>query len=253
MSTIIDAPQRTAARVVGLCYLLALPPALFAELYVFGRLILLNNVAGTAQNIIEHERLFRLGIASNLFVFALDAVLMTALYVVLRPVNRAVAFLATFWRLVETTILVVTTLSDFSALRVLGNAQQLRGFTPDQLYALASLALGGHGAAYNVALFFAGLGTTLFCYLWLAGRLLPRPLAAWGMFAGLVLASCAFGFIVLPELKRIITLVYYGGPIFIFELTAGLWLLFRGLPRPDDSISPEHRAQQAHAPDGRRR
>ena len=62
-----DAIQRRWARVVGFSYVFALAPAVFAELYVSGRLVSDNAIA-TAQNIIAHERLFRLGIASNLLV-----------------------------------------------------------------------------------------------------------------------------------------------------------------------------------------
>jgi hypothetical protein len=62
----------------------ALPPAIFAEFYVRTQLIAFDNVAQTALNIIAHERLFRLGTASNLTVFALDVVLITGLYVVVK-------------------------------------------------------------------------------------------------------------------------------------------------------------------------
>ena len=101
----IDESQRKAARVVGFAYLFALPPAIFAEFYVLGRLIVNNNAVDTARNIMTHERLFRLGTASNLTVFAIDIVLITALYVVLKPVNRHLALLAAFWGLIETAIL----------------------------------------------------------------------------------------------------------------------------------------------------
>ena len=82
-----DAIQRRWARVVGFSYVFALAPAVFAEFYVSGRLVSDNAIA-TAQNIIAHERLFRLGIACNLLVFATDVLLVTALYVVLERVNR---------------------------------------------------------------------------------------------------------------------------------------------------------------------
>src|SRR3970282_1864582 len=124
----IDESQRKAARVVGFAYLFALIPALFAEFYVPAQLIAYNNAAETARNIMAHERLFRLGIASNLTVFAVDVVLITALYVVLKRVNRNLALLAAFWRLIETAILVVITLNDFDVLRVLSGADYLRVF-----------------------------------------------------------------------------------------------------------------------------
>jgi hypothetical protein len=90
----IDNSQNTAAKVVGIAYLLALVPAVFAEFYVRDHLVVFDNAAQTALNIVAHERLFRLGIASNVTVFAIDVVLITALYVVLNGVNRSVALLA---------------------------------------------------------------------------------------------------------------------------------------------------------------
>jgi len=64
--TTIDDSQRKAARIIGLSYFFGQIPAIFAEFYVSGQLIVYDNAAETANNIIAHERLFRLGIASNL-------------------------------------------------------------------------------------------------------------------------------------------------------------------------------------------
>ena len=109
----IDESQRKAANVVGFTYLFALVPAIFAEFYVRSQLVVFDNAATTALHIVTHERLFRLGIASNLTAFAIDVALITALYVVLKPVHRSLALLAAGWGLIETAILVVVTLSDF--------------------------------------------------------------------------------------------------------------------------------------------
>ena len=53
----IDESQRKAATVVGFSYLVALPPAIFAEFYVRTQLIAFDNAAQTARNIMAHERL----------------------------------------------------------------------------------------------------------------------------------------------------------------------------------------------------
>src|ERR1035441_4624459 len=180
----IDASQRKAATVVGLCYLLALPPAIFAEFYVRTHLIAFGDAAQTARSIMAHERLFRLGTAGNLTVFTLDVVLIIALYVVLMPVNRTLALLATGWGLIETATLVVVTLSDFDVLRILSGADYLHAFEANRLQALARLSVSAHADAYNVGLVLAGLRSTAFCYLWFKSRFIPRALAAWGMEIG---------------------------------------------------------------------
>jgi len=175
----LDESQRKAARVVGFAYLFALPPAIFAEFYVRAHLIAFGDAAQTARNITANERLFRLGTASNLTVFAIDVVLIIALYVVLMPVNRSLALLATGWGMIETATLVFVTLSDFEVLRILSGADYLQAFEATRLQALARLSLGAHADAYNVGLVLAGLRGTAFCYLWFKSRFIPTALAAW--------------------------------------------------------------------------
>jgi hypothetical protein len=225
----IDDTQRRAARVAGGAYLAALVPAVFAEFYVLGRLVVAGNATQTALNIVTHERLFRLGIASNLTVFAIDIALITALYLVLRPVNPILALIAAGWGLIETTILVVATLSDFEVLRILSGADYLRVFEVERLQALAKMTISGHGAAYNIGLVFAGLRSTAFCYLWFKSRFIPRALAGWGVVASFLMGASAFAFIIAPEVEKVLPVAIYGGPIFVFELTMGFWLLFKGL------------------------
>ena len=226
----IDESQRKAARVVGFAYLFALPPAIFAEFYVRAHLIAVGDAAQTARNITANERLFRVGTASNLTVFAINVVLIIALYVVLMPVNRSLALLATGWGLIETAILVFVTLRDFEVLRILSGADYLQAFEPSRLQALARLSLSAHADAYNVGLVLAGLRSTAFCYLWFKSRFIPTALAAWGMVASFLMGASAFLFIIFPELARLVSVAFYGAPIFFFELTMGSWLLLTGLP-----------------------
>jgi uncharacterized protein DUF4386 len=134
--------------------------------------------------------------------------------------------------MIETATLVGATLNDFAVLRLLSGADYLRALEPERLQALARLAIGAHGAAYQVGLIFAGLGSTVFCCLWFKSGFIPRALAAWGVFASAFLGVCAFTFIVFPEVEKVVTVVYYGTPIFTFELATGLWLTIRGIRPP---------------------
>ena len=231
----VDAIQRRWARLVGFSYVCALAPAIFAEFYVAGRLISDNAVA-TAQNIIAHERLFRVGVASNLLVFVIDVLLITSLYVVLERVNRRLALLAAFFRLMENTILVVAVLNDFYVLRLLSGASYVSGLDPAALASVARVSIGAHNSAYGVALLLFGFGSSIFCYLWLKSGYIPRPLAAFGLIASVWIGICSFAFVVFPELNRVIGVGLYGGPIFLFELTMGLWLLIKGIRQPELAV-----------------
>lgn len=73
------------------------------------------------------QRLFRIGTACDLLTFMTDVVLIAALYVVLKPVNRGLALLAAFWRLIETSIMVVVILNSFDVLRLLIRSRSIAG------------------------------------------------------------------------------------------------------------------------------
>jgi hypothetical protein len=226
ISGAISESQRKAAKVVGAMYLFGFV-AVFDELYVRGRLISDNNAAETARNIMAHERLFRLGVAVDLLEMASMVVLLTALYVILKAVNQNLALLGAFWRLMEAVICVVMTLSSFDVLRVLSRADSLRVLEADRLQAL-SIYIGAHGAAYNVAEIFLGLGSTVFGCLWFKSRYIPRAMAAWGVFSSLLVAICTFASIIFPHFQDMSFPGCYM-PIAVFELTMGFWLLLKGL------------------------
>jgi hypothetical protein len=106
------------------------------------------------------------------------------------------------------------------------------------LQALARLSMAAHGAAYNLGFVWFGFGSTVFCYVWFKSRYVPTALAAWGMFASLLLGTRGLLVIVFPELAAMIATPVYFGPIFIFEVTMGFWLLLKALPPSAKPIAP---------------
>jgi len=226
-NSITEVSQRTAARVAGFMYLFTMATAVFAAFYVESRIIVYNDAAQTASNIIASERLFRIGIASELITWAGVVVLILALYVLLKPVNQHLALLAVFWRIVETSIFCVISLISLVVLLLLSGADYLKAFETNQLQALARLAISAHGAGYNVGLIFVGLGSTVFSYLLFKSRYVPRALAAWGVFSSLVLLTGALAIIVFPSWRATLTPGYFA-PITIYEVTVGFWLLLKG-------------------------
>jgi hypothetical protein len=241
--TTVDESQRKAAKVVGFIYLIAMATSIFAELYARAPLIVRGDAMQTAINIAASERLFRLGSVIHLLTFASDAVLAVALYVVLRPVNRYVALLGAFWRLVDCAILAVNMLNDFVVLRLVTDADYLRVFDTKQLHALARLFYSVEAAGFQIGFVFLGLGSTVFSYLWLKSRYIPRVLAAWGIFASMVLAVVTLIIMLFPRLGAIG--LTYMAPMFFYEVGLGLWLLVKGLREP--AITPQVMAPGSRA------
>jgi len=179
-----------------------------------------------------HERLFRINIACNLIYSAGVVVLLTALYVILKPVDRSVALLAAFCRLVYALIWVVGALNLFAVLRLLSGADYLRVFEADRLQALVRLYLGAGFDAYYVGLLFYGLGSTVCSYLWFKSNYIPRALAAWGVISSVWCATCAFAFIIFPNFGKTVNLYWFDSPMGIFDIATSFWLLFKGIRTP---------------------
>ncbi len=227
----IEPEQRTAAKAAGLIYLIAMATSIFAEMYARAPLIVAGDAVRTAMNIVASERLFRIGSVIHLITFASDAMLAVALYVVLRPINRNLALLAMAWRIVDCSILSVNLLNDFVVLRLLSGADYLRVFDVKQLQALARLFYGVEAAGFQIGFVFLGLGSTVFSYLWLRSRYIPKVLAGWGIFASLVMAIVTLGVMLFPRLGEAVGLAYMA-PMFFYEVGLGLWLLIKGIRVP---------------------
>src|SRR5215467_6119718 len=139
----IDESQRKAARVAGFFYLLTFAIVVAVNFGINERLMVAGNPAQTARNILAHERLFRIGIAGNLVYEAGLLVLLSALYVTLRPAGHALAMLAAFWRLVYASMWVLMSLNQLTALRLLNGADYLRLLGREQAQTLGRLYLSG--------------------------------------------------------------------------------------------------------------
>jgi uncharacterized protein DUF4386 len=227
----IDESQRKAARVAGCAYLITFATVVYVNFGIHGRLIVENN-AETARNVLAHERLFRVGIAGDLIYCAGVVVLLTALYVILKPVNRGLALLAAFWRLVWVLIWLVMTLNLFDALRLLRGADYLRAFDSERLQALAKLYLRASFDYYYVGLLFGALASTVCGYLWFRSHYIPRSLAAFGVISSAFCVACTFVFYIFPTFDRIVNLWWFDSPMAIFEIALSFWLLFKGLRPP---------------------
>jgi hypothetical protein len=234
----IDNSQRKAARVAGLAYLITFATVVYVNFGIFARLIVENN-AETARNILAHERLFRIGIVGDLIYCVGVVVLLTALYVILKPVSWGLALLAAFWRLVWVLMWLATTLHLFDALRVLSGPDYLRAFEGEQLQALARLYLGTTLDYYYVGLLFGALASTVCGYLWFRSRYIPRSLAAFGFISSAWCVACTVVFYIFPNFDKIVNPWWFDMPMGIFDIALSLWLLFKGLRPAGVAVQPK--------------
>ncbi len=224
--TVERSPQ-TYARIGGVLYLLIFLLGLVAE-PVRNKVIVWGDAVATAANMTSMELLWRFGIVAE-FLALLCAVGLAMIYfVLLKPVSREFNLLATFLRLVAIAVQAVAVLNLAAALFPLGDAAYLKAFTPEQLQALANLAIKSHSHGFGLALLFFGC-----CFLfhgWLIFRsgFLPRILGILIQIAGCCYLTNSFALFLAPTFAgRLFPAILF--PAFIGEASLCLWLLVKGV------------------------
>jgi len=225
----IDSSQRTAAKVAGVAGLLAFILVVFGNYVLLDPLIVPRNAADTARNVLAHETQFRAALTCFIAYGIGGVVLLTALYVILAPVNRGLALTGALFRLVFAILWLIAPLNSLAALRLLGDATYLKVFESDRLQALARVQLAGSFDDYYVGLPFFGLAATVCAYLWLKSNYIPRGLSIFGLIASAWCVLCSFIFLIFPHFNKIVNDYIFDSPMALFELTVSFWLLFKGL------------------------
>jgi Domain of unknown function (DUF4386) len=217
---------KNTARLAGLLYLVNGVTGFFGIIYVPSKLIVSGNAPATANNILASERLFRLGIVSELICAAEFVFLLWVLYRLLGGVNKTHASLMVILGLVFVPIMCVNVLNEIAALTLLRGANFLSVFDKRQLEAMAVLFLDLHRYGYVVGWIF-GLWLFPFGVLVFRSGFLPRIL-------GVLLIAACFGYLadsltplLLPNYAHIVGR-FASVALTLGEPTIILWLLIRG-------------------------
>jgi hypothetical protein len=224
MERIAEASPRFKARIAGVFYLLTTLTRMFVEIFVRNRLVVSDDAAATATNILAHEPLWWWGFAADILAFASYIALTALLYELFKHVNRSLSLVAAFFSLVACVVQAISSLFHLAPLVLLGGARYLNVFTVEQLQALALVFLRLRAAAYhNIGLVFFGLYCLLVGILILRSTFLPRILGVL-----MVLAGLSYVLFLSPPLVRSLQpyiLVFPG----VGQISLTLWLLVIGV------------------------
>jgi hypothetical protein len=216
------------ARVGGLLYLIIIAAGIYGELVVRGPSVVSGDAAATARNIMASPSLWRAGMAGDLVMHLCDVGVMLVFYVLLRPVSKNLALLALLFNLVQTAVLVANKLNLLVPLFLLGDAEYLKAFTPQQLQALSYVSLRTHDYGFGVGLMFFGMECLVVGYLIFRSGYLPRMLGVLMQIAGACYLTNSFALIVSPALgSKLFPLILL--PPFVAELSTASWLLLKGV------------------------
>src|SRR5881296_1408888 len=220
------------ARVAGLLYILASMVGVVRLLYIPTILIVHGNATATANNIVAHESLFRLGIVSQLLASVLWLFVPLALYRLLKEVDQALAVLMVILgSLMQVPIFFFNTVNDAAALLLVRGADFLSVFDKPQRDAFAMLFLRLHHQGDLANEIFWGLWLFPFGLLVYRSRFLPRILGVWLIINCFAYLAVSFTGLLFPQYEaRVFNSAF---PAMLGELAIMLWLLIKGAkPQP---------------------
>jgi Domain of unknown function (DUF4386) len=223
--TVDNFPQRYA-RLGGVLYLAIIVLGAFAEGFVANKLLVSGDAATTAHNILTSPGLWRLSVAGDLIVVLCAVPLLWIEYLLLRPVSRQLVLLAVLFNLVSLAVEAIRKLFLLVVVPILGSADYLRAFEPQQLQILANLALKSHDITFNIALIFFGLTCLVNGYLIFRSGCLPKFVGILMQIAGLSYLIACFAALFAPAVADVITPAILLPPL-IGESSLCLWLLVK--------------------------
>lgn len=210
-------------RLAGLMYLAIIGLGLFGEVFVRGSLVVAGDAGATAARIQASELLWRAGIAGDLLMHILDVPLIVFFYLLLRPVDRPLALLASAFNLVQTAVLATNKLTLVGALSLV--AASARMPVPADAHALALVAIDLHSDGFGIGLIFFGMACVVRGVLMVRSGYVPRALGLLLMLAGACYLLNSFALLLFPPLAAaLFPAVLF--PAFVAELALSLWLVF---------------------------
>jgi hypothetical protein len=237
-----DISPRHAALIAGIALLLMTALAIFANFFVIQRLINEDIYRRTVENIMDNETLFRFGIVSLIIVVILDVIVAWAFYILLRSVNKDLAILMSWSRLIYAAIFGAAIIELVNALSHIHGEFYIFNYDDD---------ITSFSNAWETSMAVFGLHLVLLGYLTYISGFIPKII-------GILLVIAGIGY----AINSILTLMVqdYGGDIvfltFWGELVFMIWLLIRWKRIPLDDAQqtkgplPPGRTTQRVRPDG---
>ena len=219
-----DISLSKAAIVAGLGLLIMTIFYMFADLFIFKKLIIPGDATTTVNNIMDSETLFRIGICCFLIVIVCDIVVAWALYVFLKPVNKSLSLLMAWFRLVYSTIFGIALVYYFNVFQLLNGSDYLAAFEPTHLHAQVMLSINAFSDGWAIGFVFFGLHLALLGYLSIKSGYIPKIIGLLLLLAGLSYLIDHFSIFLFPNYNlNIAMLIGWGELIFMF------WLLIKGV------------------------
>lgn len=211
--------RRTNAGVAGFAFLFYI--AVGITQLVLSSPTRAEGVAARLALIAQHAWRIRTNIVLSLVICVTAVVLATALYAITRDEDRDLALVALAFRLGEGLLVAFGVLTSLGLLWLATDKDAVQATT------LAELLIHIQGWNVTVTATLFALGSTVFSWLLLRGRMIPVPLAWLGVVASVLLAV-GLPLRLVDVLSGSVTQLLWL-PMAAFEIPLGFWLLLRGV------------------------
>lgn len=217
---------RANARIAGVTFLVYIA-ATIASMVLFSRATGGEGVAAQLAGIAQHATAVRLTIVLGLLGNFCALVLAVTLYAITREQDPDLAMLALICRVAEG-------IAGMDVSKTLGLLWLATATSATPLDAGAASALGAFllkmEESFTASAAFFALGSTLFWWLLLRGRMIPVALAWLGVLGSILPAVC-FPLQLAGLLGGPVT-SFMWFPILLFEVALALWLIIKGVSAP---------------------
>jgi Domain of unknown function (DUF4386) len=214
---------RRSALVAGIGLLVMAVLAGAANFGAIEGLITKGDATRTAQDIMAHASLFRLGIAAFVAVVILDIVVAWALLTFFEPVDKGLATLAAWMRIAYAAIFAVAISQLVGVLPLLSNENSVTALGIDQRRTEALMKIQSYQDIWHIGLVLFGLHLVLIGYLACRSSYVPRVLGVLLVIAGLGYLVDSFGGVLVANYS-----ISVAGFTFIGEVLLMVWLLLKG-------------------------
>jgi hypothetical protein len=195
------------------------------EAYIPGRIIVRNDAAATAANLLQHATLFRLGFATYLVEGICDVALCVVFYILLKPVDRNLALLSAFFGMASMITFAIAEAAYFAPSLIVRDVGGMAAFTLEQRQALALLSFRISTMIAGLFLIMYGIASMIRGYLIVRSGYLPKALGILFMIGGAGFFMRTVTDVLWPSVSSDLMLV----PMAFAGIPLMLWLLVRGV------------------------
>src|SRR5512143_4141954 len=168
---------RSTARAVGVLFIAGMVIGVVGNMLIQSILAAPDHLATLSTNSMK----LAIGALLLLLTSAGDAAHGILMFPILRQRGERMAFGYFGFRIVDAVFLAVAVV--FVLLQIPLASESLKAGVPGTIYlqALSTLSIQANLYAYNIGMIFLGVAGLLLCYMFYRAKLVPRPVAVWGL------------------------------------------------------------------------